>query len=74
MAFLLDKLNLPTSKHWWALAFSIGAAFLVFSFSAVDVYSKLVVLSILVVGCAVVGVWFIRNLLLITTRTQPAGE
>jgi len=74
MAFLLDKLNLPTSKHWWALAFSIGAAFFVFSFSAVDVYSKLAVLSILVVGCAVVGVWFIRNLLLITTRTQSAGE
>ena len=66
MAFMLGKLRLPTSQHWWSLAASIMVSCLIFACSGMGVYSKLALLAVLSILCAACGLWFIRHLLAIT--------
>lgn len=66
MAFMLGKLRLPTSQHWWSLAASIMVSCLIFACSGMGVYSKLALLAVLSILCAACGLWFIRHLLVIT--------
>lgn len=63
MAFMLGKLGLPSSQHWWILAAGIMVSCLIFACSGMGTFSKLVLLVILSILCVAGGLWFIRNLL-----------
>ncbi|MCQ4280803.1 flippase [Pseudomonas stutzeri] len=69
LASMLEKLRLPTSQHWWALAASIMASCLIFACSAMDAYSKMVLLAVLSILCSAGGLWVTRRLLAIARTT-----
>ena len=61
MAFMLEKLKLPTNQHLRALTASIVVSGLIFSCSGLGAYSKLSFLTVLSLLCAGGG-WYIRHL------------